>query len=75
LWEFSTKTLPVLKVSIYRYKQARRQTKLSLGACPTVTRAMRRKARDEAEKRAGGIVLAAPAARNRSAIGWLASTR
>lgn len=44
------------KVWIYRYKQLGRQSKLSLGSYPTVTLATaRRKARDEAEKRAGGI--------------------
>jgi integrase len=44
------------KVWIYRYKQAGRQAKLSFGSYPTVSLAVaRRKARDEAEKRAGGI--------------------
>jgi integrase len=44
------------KVWIYRYKQAGEQAKLSFGPYPTVTLATaRRKARDEAEKRAGGI--------------------
>lgn len=44
------------KVWIYRYKQAGQQAKLSFGSYPIVTLAMaRRKARDESEKRAGGI--------------------
>lgn len=44
------------KVWIYRYKQSGKQAKLSLGCYPAVSLAMaRRKARDEAEKRAGGI--------------------
>lgn len=44
------------RVWIYRYKQAGQQAKLSFGSYPTVTLAMaRKKARDEAEKRAGGI--------------------
>ena len=44
------------KVWIYRYKQAGEQVKLSFGSYPTVTLAVaRRKARDQAEKRAGGI--------------------
>ena len=44
------------KVWIYRYKQSGKQTKLSFGPYPTVTLAMaRRKARDEVERRAGGI--------------------
>lgn len=47
---------PQGKVWIYRYKQAGQQAKLSLGSYPSVTLAMaRRKARDEADKRAGGI--------------------
>ena len=47
---------PQGKVWIYRYKHAGQQAKLSLGSYPSVTLAMaRRKARDEAEKRAGGI--------------------
>ncbi|HYW55761.1 MAG TPA: integrase arm-type DNA-binding domain-containing protein [Polaromonas sp.] len=44
------------KVWIYRYKHAGQQAKLSFGPYPTVTLAVaRRKARGEAEKRAGGI--------------------
>lgn len=44
------------KVWIYRYKQAGKQAKLSFGSYPAVPLAIaRRKARDEAEKRAGGI--------------------
>ena len=44
------------KVWIYRYKQFGKPAKLSLGPYPTVTLAVaRRKARDEAEKRAGGV--------------------
>lgn len=44
------------KVWLYRYKQAGKQAKLSFGSYPTVTLAVaRRKARDEAEKRADCI--------------------
>lgn len=44
------------KVWIYRYKQAGKQAKLSLGAYPVVGLALaRKKAREEGEKRAGGI--------------------
>lgn len=44
------------KVWIYRYKQAGKQAKLSFGSYPTVSLAVaRRKTRDEAEKRAGGV--------------------
>lgn len=44
------------KVWIYRYKQAGKQAKLSFGSYPAVSLAMaRRKARDEAGKRADGI--------------------
>ena len=44
------------KVWIYRYKQSGKQAKLSFGPYPAVPLIMaRRKARDEAEKRAGGI--------------------
>ena len=44
------------KVWIYRYKQARREAKLSFGSYPTVPLATaHRKARDEAEKRPNGI--------------------
>ncbi|MDP1956105.1 MAG: integrase arm-type DNA-binding domain-containing protein [Polaromonas sp.] len=44
------------KVWIYRYKQAGQQAKLSLGSYPVVSLALaRKKAREEAEKRAGGI--------------------
>lgn len=44
------------KVWIYRYKQSGRQAKLSVGSYPTVSLSVaRRKARDEAQKRADGI--------------------
>jgi integrase len=47
---------PTGKVWVYRYKQLGKEAKLSLGHYPVVTlAAARKKARAEAEKRAGGV--------------------
>ncbi|HEX4385895.1 MAG TPA: Arm DNA-binding domain-containing protein, partial [Myxococcales bacterium] len=47
---------PTGKSWVYRYKEAGREAKLSLGHYPTVRlAAARKKARAEAEKRSGGV--------------------
>lgn len=47
---------PTGKAWVYRYKEARKEAKLSLGASSHVALAVaRKKARAEAEKRAGGV--------------------
>ena len=47
---------PTGKAWVYRYKEARKEAKLSLGRYPAMSLAVaRKKARAEAEKRAGGV--------------------
>ena len=47
---------PTAKVRLYRYKQLGKEAKLSLGHYPIVSLVTaRKKARAEAEKRAGGV--------------------
>ncbi len=47
---------PTGKAWVYRYKEARKETKLSLGRYPAMSLAVaRKKARAEAERRAGGV--------------------